>query len=256
VTGQTLNDYLTEQVFKPLGLNNITFFPHQHMRDNIATMLQRAPDGTTTERDHLYRRALLAETPEEKAAIFNSGGAGAFAKPTDYCQILATLLNDGVSPKTGAQILKKSTVDTMWENQIPQFPDFARQGLVPARPEYANPAPEFYPQGGNPPQGWGLTFFLTIAPGETGRGANTGWWAGISNQFWWCDREKGVAGMICGQILPFGGEFCFSISSFGRAQVVRNMMLTVMQIRMCWASGLLVRRRFTMVWRNRGRIAR
>lgn len=51
--------------------------------------------------------------------------------------------------------------------------------------------------------------FLTIAPGETGRGQNTGWWAGISNQFWWCDREKGVAGMICGQVLPFGGKSCF-----------------------------------------------
>jgi hypothetical protein len=49
--------------------------------------------------------------------------------------------------------------------------------------------------------------FLTIEPGATGRGRNTGWWAGISNQFWWCDREKGVAGMIAGQILPFGGKF-------------------------------------------------
>lgn len=44
----------------------------------------------------------------------------------------------------------------------------------------------------------------TIAPGPTGRGANTAWWAGIVNLFWWCDREKGVAGMIAGQILPFG----------------------------------------------------
>jgi hypothetical protein len=47
---------------------------------------------------------------------------------------------------------------------------------------------------------------MTITPGETGRGANCGWWAGISNQYWWCDREKGVAGMICGQVLPFGGK--------------------------------------------------
>lgn len=66
-----------------------------------------------------------------------------------------------------------------------------------------------YPQAGNPPQGWGISMFLTIAPVEGGRGANTGWWAGISNQFWWIDREQGVAGVICGQVLPFGGEsFC------------------------------------------------
>lgn len=38
--------------------------------------------------------------------------------------------------------------------------------------------------------------FLTLAPGDTGRGANTGWWCGLSNLFWWVDREKGVSGML------------------------------------------------------------
>ena len=56
---------------------------------------------------------------------------------------------------------------------------------------------------GNPPQGWGISFMLTIDPGPTGRGANTAWWAGIANLFWWCDREKGVAGMIASQVMPF-----------------------------------------------------
>jgi CubicO group peptidase (beta-lactamase class C family) len=67
-----------------------------------------------------------------------------------------------------------------------------------------NPAPEMYPQEGNPPQGWGLSMFLTIEPGATGRGRNTGWWAGLSNTYWWVDRERGVAGVIAGQVVPFG----------------------------------------------------
>lgn len=25
--------------------------------------------------------------------------------------------------------------------------------------------------------------------------------------FWWCDRERGVAGMMASQILPFGGKY-------------------------------------------------
>lgn len=61
-----------------------------------------------------------------------------------------------------------------------------------------------YPQEGDPPQGWGLSMFLTLSPGATGRGANTGWWAGLANLFWWVDREKGVAGLIASQVLPFG----------------------------------------------------
>jgi hypothetical protein len=109
-------------------------------------MLQRHPAGETTERDHLYRRALLADTEHEKKHIFNSGGAGCFAKPSEYVQILATLLNDGVSPTTGERILKKETIDEMWKNQIPEFPDFARQGAAPADLTLANPVPEFYPQ--------------------------------------------------------------------------------------------------------------
>lgn len=83
---------------------------------------------------------------------------------------------------------------------------------------------------------------ITQEPGATGRGANTAWWAGIANLFWyvisiytyptlgtlrgviylsyqcpltnffcsfffssrWADREKGVAGMIASQVMPFG----------------------------------------------------
>ena len=46
---------------------------------------------------------------------------------------------------------------------------------------------------------------LTLHEGPTGRGRGTGWWAGLPNLFWWCDREKGVGGIIASQILPFGG---------------------------------------------------
>lgn len=92
----------------------------------------------------------------------------------------------------------------MFRNQVEQFPDYARSPITAAKPYWTNPLPQLYPQEGDPPQGWGLTFMNTIEPGPTGRGRNTVWWAGIVNLFWWCDREKGVAGMIAAQILPFG----------------------------------------------------
>ena len=89
------------------------------------------------------------------------------------------MLNDGTHPKSKKQILKAETVKTMFENQISEFPDFGRNTPLPsAKPEYSNEAPELYPQEGNPPQGWGLSFMSTIAPGPTGRGGNTAWWAG------------------------------------------------------------------------------
>ena len=51
---------------------------------------------------------------------------------------------------------------------------------------------------------------ITQEPGPTGRGANTGWWAGIANLFWWADREKGVAGMIASQTMYVSLEVVLS----------------------------------------------
>ena len=90
----------------------------------------------------------------------------------------------------------------MFKNQIPEFPNFGRQGIPDAKPDLTNPIPEIYPVSGNPPQGWGLTFMLSNG-GVTGRSKGTGFWAGLPNCWWWCDREKGVGGIVCSQILPF-----------------------------------------------------
>ena len=99
------------------------------------------------------------------------------------------------------KILEPQTVEKMFQNQIPNFPNFGRQGIPAAKPDLTNPLPELYPIPGNGPQGWGLTFMLT--EGVTGRSNGTAHWAGLPNLFWWCDREKGVAGIIASQILPF-----------------------------------------------------
>ncbi|KAK4503729.1 hypothetical protein PRZ48_004644 [Zasmidium cellare] len=205
-TGVRLNDWIQNNIMEPLGLKAVNMFPTAEMKRQLAFMHQRWPSDPSKkseERDHIYREPILAETPEDRERLFHSGGAGCFAKPAEYVQILATLLNDGKSPITGERILQQDTVNMMWENQIPDMPDFARQGIPDAKREQTNPTPELYPQEGNPPQGWGLSFMLTQEPGATGRGRNTAWWAGIANLFWWCDREKGVAGMIAGQIMPF-----------------------------------------------------
>jgi CubicO group peptidase (beta-lactamase class C family) len=94
----------------------------------------------------------------------------------------------------------------MFTNQIPNFPQFARQSIPAAKKELTNPISNMYPEPDDPAQGWGLTFMLTSLERSdpTGRGKNTGHWVGLANLFWWADREKGVGGMIASQILPFG----------------------------------------------------
>lgn len=176
VTSTSLNEYFQTHIFAPLNLHHTTMFPTPQMKANLAHMHEKTP-GHVRARDHLCRRPLIA-TPAEVPGVYNSAGAGCFGRPTDYVQILATLLNDGTSPTTGNRILTKESVEEMFTNQIPQFPDFGRKGVRATKPTYTNDIPDFYPQPREQPQGWGLTFMLTLHEAATGRGKNTAWWAG------------------------------------------------------------------------------
>ncbi|KAK2010047.1 beta-lactamase [Colletotrichum eremochloae] len=202
VTNTSLNEYIQTNICQPLGLQNVNMFPTPQMKAQLAYMHQKRPDGKVVTRDHILHRPLIVQSEEEIRGCFNSGGAGMFAKPQEYTRILSVLLNDGTCPITKAQILKKETVDEMFTNQISKFPNFATQGLQDAKPELSNYLPGLYPVPENIPQGWGLTFMIT--GGTTGRSDGTACWAGLPNLYWWCDRENGVAGMVCTQILPFG----------------------------------------------------
>ncbi|KAK3937752.1 beta-lactamase/transpeptidase-like protein [Diplogelasinospora grovesii] len=203
-TGLKLNDYIKQEILLPLGLHNVSMIPTAEMKSKLAHMHFRDTNGKIQPRDHPFRLPLVVDQTDKAAvaAVFNSGGAGMFAKPQEYCKVLAVLLNDGTCPRTGVKILRKETVDEMFKNQIPNFPNYARQGIPAVKPELTNPIGELYPVSGNPPQGWGLTFMLSESD-ATGRSKGSVHWAGLPNLWWWCDREKGVAGIICTQILPF-----------------------------------------------------
>ncbi|KAL4816678.1 beta-lactamase/transpeptidase-like protein [Aspergillus spinulosporus] len=203
-TGLTLNEYLQRHIFQPLGIKHMSMIPTEEMRSRLAYMNHRDHNGTLRPRDHLLRTPLVVDlgNPAEVKRVFNSGGAGMFAKPQEYCRILSVLLNEGTCPITGTRLLLPSTVETMFSNQIPHMPNYSRQPIPASKPDLTNPIPELYPVPGNPPQGWGLTFMLSNG-GPTGRSTATAHWAGLANLWWWADREKGVAGMVCSQILPF-----------------------------------------------------
>ncbi|OTB09017.1 hypothetical protein M426DRAFT_316304 [Hypoxylon sp. CI-4A] len=202
-TGKKLGEWMQGNIFGPLGLENIRFNPTQAMKDKLVHMHQREKDGTLRLQDHIWHTALQADTPEEIARINHQGGAGLFADSRDYARIISVLLNDGVDAKTGHQLLSKPTIDEMFKNQVPDRPDFGRQLITSAKPDLANTVADLYPIEGRPPQGWGLSFMFSNANPLTGRSAQTVYWAGMANTYWWADREHGVGGVVAGQVLPF-----------------------------------------------------
>lgn len=105
----------------PFSHRYIDMFPTSEMKSQLAWMNARSPkDGSLAlnMNGHLNRRPLTAKTQAELDDTFHAGGAGCFARPNQYAQIIATLLNDGVHPGSGNRILKKETVDQMFTNQV------------------------------------------------------------------------------------------------------------------------------------------
>ncbi|KAF7626515.1 beta-lactamase family protein [Aspergillus flavus] len=223
VTGQSLNDYFHQHIFEPIGLKHISMLPTEEMKANLAYMHQRAADGQISVRDHLLRRALTVKSESDIKSYFNSGGAGCFSTAQDYSQILAVLLNNGTSPTTGKQLLKKETVDEMFRNQIENLPPLAEKYFPDAKAEFVQSGLGLHPTVEGDRQGWGLTFLLS--GGSTGRSIGTAQWSGVANLRWWCDREKGVAGFICSQVLPYGDEQLFQLSQDVETEVYKGLAL-------------------------------
>jgi CubicO group peptidase (beta-lactamase class C family) len=88
VTGVRLDDYIQKYICEPLGIKNISMFPHESMKAKLAYMHFRNLDGTLSPNDHINHRPLTVSTKAEKEATLNSGGAGVFANPGDYCRKL------------------------------------------------------------------------------------------------------------------------------------------------------------------------
>jgi CubicO group peptidase (beta-lactamase class C family) len=122
------------------------------------------------------------------------GGGGLYSTVGDYLKFVQMMLNGGKG--NGNQVFKPSTVALMSKNAMGKI---RVTMLKPAGVGSSNDA-EFFPGS---PKGWGLSFMTneTIAP--TGRSAGSLAWAGLANSYYWIDQNKGVAGVLATQILPF-----------------------------------------------------
>ncbi|KAI9709381.1 MAG: hypothetical protein M1812_007717 [Candelaria pacifica] len=200
VSGLKLGDYFERNIFDPLGIKDTAFVPTAHMRKRLAGMHHRDETGSLTAREHLLKPAR-----EEVTDPFHSGGGGLISTAPDYCQILSTLLNDGLSPQTSQRILQKSTIDTMFTNTVPSYhTKYAHLGVPVSRPDLASPALR-YEVPITSHQGWGLNFLLV---GDNLQRATA---PGLSNCFWGMDREKGIGGIVLSQILPFGDPVIYPL---------------------------------------------
>jgi CubicO group peptidase (beta-lactamase class C family) len=150
VTGQTLDAYMLDNFYKPLGMSTTRFRPFEHFPAD-----QVAP----TEKEKYFRKELVWNYVHDPgAAMFDnvSGHAGLFSNGSDLAILYQMLLNGGVYK--GKRYLNKETIDWFTSYQTP----ISRRGLGFDKPEKDNlikPLEKAYPAKSVSPFTFGHTGF-------------------------------------------------------------------------------------------------
>lgn len=187
VGSMSLEDWMKTNMWEPLGVTEITFWPldNSNLRSRVPGLTIRTPEGGLAPFS-----APFINTGSKDCF----GGHGAYATMSDYLKVQRSILsNDG-------KLLKPSTVDQMFQ---PQLSTASAQALN----EFTSTSPLAAMMVGSKPKGevnWGLGGILYMQDDAGKRKKGTLSWGGMTNPFWLIDREAGLALTFGTQVLPPG----------------------------------------------------
>ena len=210
-TGKSLEDYMQENIWRPLKMSSTTFYPERYpaLLPRLAAMAVRDESSGNLSRgvDNPLRAYM---------SVREGGGGGSFSTANDYIKFLSAL-----TAPTGQcpLFMHESTRTTMF---APNLSPAAKRGLMEM-----HKSPEAFGLAGNVPIGTDLDFGLggiinTEKVGETGRARGTMQWGGLPNLMWFVSREDGVCGAYFSQLLPSGDHRSFDLFQQYESAVVRE----------------------------------
>ncbi|TFL04748.1 beta-lactamase [Pterulicium gracile] len=183
ISGKTLDVYLRERIFVPLGMETTVFFPEvpPSARAHETVLPLRMEDG------------LLGPMNAPMPAVqeFKSGGAGLSSTASDYARFLRALLAGELLGERMMELLFTSCVDdgeSIRERLSSWAPGFCKQ----------------FDEG--TPMGQALGGVVTLRDIRGKRRARSMAWGGASNSQWWIDRKTGVACVLFVNQWPWGDE--------------------------------------------------
>ncbi|KAF2093675.1 beta-lactamase/transpeptidase-like protein [Rhizodiscina lignyota] len=218
--GENLGNYITKNVIVPLGLKN-TYIKHMMEPtpplEKLYTPYMRGANGleaTPWSEETNYNRSKLPSNYAEYK-VFPEGNKHGYSvsgemyySAGDYATILAALLNDGVSPTTGARILKPESVKEMAKpNLTPEqlsYRLFAEDGPICKKLDM-----DTFNPGGNIGLACAVQGKDRVMPDsekKSGRKAGSAYWYGLGNSEWWVDWESGIAVTIASHYFPWNDE--------------------------------------------------
>lgn len=183
VSGQGLEEFLSERIFVPLGMSDTFYRVPAHKAHRVVTVHRRTPAGLVEE----------PNPPEITSPPFGDGGLHSTA--ADYAKFIQLFLNNGRTPN-GMRLLSEATVKLMGENHIGAI-------FVERQPAAVPELSEPFPLGAGRDK-FGLGFQITGPHNEPfARSPGSMSWAGIFNTEFWIDPARGIGGVLLMQYLPF-----------------------------------------------------
>jgi CubicO group peptidase (beta-lactamase class C family) len=180
-SGRSLDQYLKETIFDPLGMRDTGFRIRPDMRPRLVTVYEPGPDGKL---QPLVGDRLLAMF--EPGARFLWGSGGLLSTPDDYLRFAQMLLDGGVLGST--RILRRETVALMTHNTLP--PE-----LMPVT--YAVRDRTY---------GFGLGVAVRVDTAGATRPGPAGIfrWSGYLGTYFWVDPVNDLIAMVWTQLSPAG----------------------------------------------------
>ena len=113
LSGKSLDSFLKERIFGPLGMKDTYFYLPENKKNRLAKLYTEDKEGKTIKAES--RAGFNIDYPKENGTLF-AGGAGLTSTAYDYAVFLQTFLNGG--EYNGKRILSPAVVHLMTQNQI------------------------------------------------------------------------------------------------------------------------------------------
>ncbi len=182
VSGKSFGQFLKEEIFEPLGMNDTFFRIPDQKKDRLCSLYNRSDDGTLTKNTSM-------DANYQPDATFEGGGGGLLSTLGDYSRFAQMLACGG--ELDGVRILGSKTIDLMRTNHLSpqQLADFNWPYLAG--------------------YGYGLGVRVMIDPVAAGSNGSIGefGWCGLAGTWVMIDPEERLSAVYMQQMLPNFEEY-------------------------------------------------
>ncbi|MEV0975243.1 serine hydrolase domain-containing protein [Streptomyces sp. NPDC049915] len=182
VSGQPLDTFFTERIFRPLGMTDTGFQVSDEQAERLAELYGDADDGGITP---------ITGLPVRGRPRFLSGSGGLVTTAHDWHRFMEMLRRRG--ELDGVRLLAPHTMAEMTRNQLPGGADLRSFGSRPAHDER-----------GNDGVGFGLGVSVVVDPARTlaPAGPGTYGWSGVATTTFWVDPGRELTVQFLTQLRP------------------------------------------------------